>query len=145
MSWGKPTCKLVQLIVHALQLESYNKIMMGVREIATKTCRTIHTDEVIYLTADKLPAEFVMVINNSSDNDDGNVNGYENENSGDKIGIEDQDDIKIKDGEEKIKIKIEEQDEEQDAMEDEYEEENNLAIYVDDEDEGNQAYPSSTS
>ena len=45
---------------------------------------------------DKLPVEFVMVIDNSSDNEDGNMNGYENENSGDEIEIEDQDNIKIK-------------------------------------------------
>ena len=77
-----------------------------------------------------------MVIDNSSDDEDGNVNGYKIKNSGDKIEIEDQDNIKIKDKEE-IKIKIEEQDKEQDAMEDEYEEENSLAIYEDDEDEGN--------
>jgi len=59
---------------------------------------------------------------------DGNMNGYEIENGGDEIEIED---------EEEIKVKIEEQDEEQDAMEDEYEEENNSAIYENDEDEGN--------
>ena len=84
---------------------------------------------------DKLPVEFVMVIDNSSDNEDGNMNGYENENSGDEIEIEDQDNIKIK---------IVEQDEEQDVMEDEYEEENNPVIYEDDEDKGYQACPSST-
>ena len=109
---------------------------MGVRAITAKTCRTICTNEIIDLTADKLPAEFAMVIDNSSYDEDGNMNGYENENSGDKTKIEDQDNIKIKDKEE-IMIKIEKQDEEQDAMEDEYEEENNSAIYEDKEDEGN--------
>ena len=76
MSWGEPTCKLVQLIVYTLQPESHNKIVAGMRTIAVKTCRTIWTDEIIDLTGDELPVEFVMVVDNSSDDKDGNVNGY---------------------------------------------------------------------
>lgn len=92
-----------------------------------KTCTTICTNKVIDLTADKPPAEFAMVVDNSSDDEDRNMNGYENENSGDEIEIKDQNNIKIK---------IEEQDEEWDVMEDEYEEENDLALY-ENEDKGN--------
>ena len=56
-----------------------------------------------------------MVIDNSSDDEDGNMNRHEIKNSGDEIEIEDQDDIKMEDKEE-IKVKIEEQDEEQNVM-----------------------------
>ena len=122
MSWGEPTRKLVQLIVHALQPESYDKIVAGTRAIAAKTCRTMCTDEVIDLTGDE-PVEFAMVVDNYSNDEDGNINGYEIKNSRDEIEIKDQDNINIKI-------------EEQDAMEDEYEEENNSVIYEDDVDKG---------
>ena len=122
MSWGEPTRKLVQLIVHALQPESYDKIVAGTRAIAAKTHRTMCTDEVIDLTGDE-PVEFAMVVDNYSNDEDGNINGYEIKNSRDEIEIKDQDNINIKI-------------EEQDAMEDEYEEENNSVIYEDDVDKG---------
>ena len=106
---------LVRLIVHALGPESYDKIIAGARAIAAKTCRAICTNEVIDLTGDEPPVESAMVIDNSSDDEDGNMNRHEIKNSGDEIEIEDQDDIKMEDKEE-IKVKIEEQDEEQNVM-----------------------------
>ena len=68
-SWGEQTRGFVKLIVHKLRPESYNKVIVGAREIVKRTCSSVHTEEVIDLTTDKPPDEFVMVIDLPSDED----------------------------------------------------------------------------
>ena len=96
---GEITCELLLLISLKLWVESYDKVVAGAMAIATKTCKTIHTDEVIDFTADEPPVEFAMIINIPLD--------YEDE-------IEDQED-----GDEEQDV---DKEQEQDAIEDEYEE-----------------------
>ena len=82
-------------------------------DIAKKTHKTIHTDEVIDLTTDEPPEEFVMLVDIPSDD--------ENETM-------DLEDVKIKDENEEIEILYKYEDggadvdeeQEQDTMEDEY-------------------------
>ena len=112
ISIGKITRKLL-LITLKLQVESYDKIVAGAMDIAKKTRKTIHTDEVIDLTTDGPPEEFVMIVDIPSDD--------ENETM-------DLEDVKIKDENEEIEISYEykdggvdvDQEQEQDTMEDEY-------------------------
>ena len=68
-SWGEQTCRLVKLIVHKLWPESYDKVIVGVREIVKRTHSSVHTEEVIDLTTDEPPDEFAMIIDLPSDED----------------------------------------------------------------------------
>lgn len=122
-SCGKATRDLVKLIVSTLRPESYDKIVAGAKEIAAKTRRAVRATEVIDLTADELPEEFAMIVDNPSDDEDGN----ENENG----GLDGEEDMEIE-GEEDIEFENEDEGVEQGA---EYEEENNSAVDEDDEDE----------
>lgn len=136
-SCGELTQRLLKLIIHTLRPESYDKIVAGAKAIAVKTRRAVHTDDIIDLTADEPPAEFAMVVDNPSNDEDGNGN----ENG--ELKIKGHDSIKIE-GEEDIEFKNEEG-EEQSAMEDEDEEENNSVVYEDNEDEDDYGRPSFTS
>ena len=109
---GKITHKLL-LITLKLQAESYDKIVAGAMDIAKKTHKTIHTDEVIDLTIDRPPEEFMMIVDIPSDDDNETM---------------DLEDVKIKDENKEIEILYEyedggtdvDQEQEQDTMEDEY-------------------------
>ena len=97
-----------------------------------KTCRATHADNVIDLTVDELPAEFVMLVDNPSDNEDRDDNdkGRVRFEGNDSIEVEGDDNIKIK-GEEDVEFENEEynnqDDHEQGAMEGECKELNNSA------------------
>ena len=112
ISMGEITHKLL-LIILKLQVESYDKIVAGAMDIAKKTHKTIHTDEVIDLTTDGPPEEFTMIVDIPSDDDNETM---------------DLEDVKIKDENEEIEILYKykdggtdvDQDQEQDTMEDEY-------------------------
>ena len=109
---GEITCKLL-LITLKLRVESYDKIVVGAMDIAKKTCKTIHTDEVIDLTTDRPPEEFAMIVDIPSDDENKTM---------------DLEDVKIKDENEEIEISYEykdggtnvDEEQEQDTMEDEY-------------------------
>ena len=137
VSCGELTRTLLKLITVVLRPESYDKIVAGAKAIAAKTRRATHADNVIDLTADEPPAEFAMVVDNPSNDEDGNGN----ENG--KLKIKGHNSIKIE-GEEDIEFENKEG-EEQSVMEDEDEEENNLVVYEDDEDEDDYGRPSFTS
>ena len=100
--------------------ESYDKIVAGAKAIAAKTGKATHSDNVIGLTADELPAEF-------EDRDDKGKVRFE---GNDSIKVEGDDNIKIE-GEEDAEFENEEynnlDDQEQGAMEEEYEELDNSA------------------
>ena len=68
-SWGEQTRGLVKLIVHKLWPESYDKVIVGAREIVKRTCSSVRTEEVIDLTTDEPPDEFAMIIDLPSDED----------------------------------------------------------------------------
>ena len=112
ISMGEITCKLL-LITLKLRAESYDKIVVGAMDIAKKTRKTIHTDEVIDLTTNGPPEKFTMIVDIPSDD--------ENETM-------DLEDVKIKDENEEIEISYEyenggtdmDEEQEQDTMEDEY-------------------------
>ena len=142
MSCGKLTCTLLKLITFVLQPESYDKIVTGAKEIAVKTCRATHADNVIDLTVDEPPAEFTMLVDNPSDDEDRDDNdkGRVRFEGNDSIKVEGDDNIKIK-GKEDVEFENEEYDDqddlEQGTMEEEYKELNNSAAedLEDDEDE----------
>ena len=131
-SLGENTCSLVKLITHKLRPKSYNKIVEGTRAFAKKTCG------VIDLTADEPPTEFAMIVDlptdNEGNNKGGNVsddgNSSDDGNAGDD-GNEGSDGEEDEDGNDRGGS--ENEDEDEDMMEGEYEEED-AAIYVDDED-----------
>ena len=52
---------------------------MGVREIVKRTCSSVHTEEVIDLTTDEPPDEFMMVIDLPSDEKDSETDVVKNE------------------------------------------------------------------
>ena len=132
VSCGELTHTLLKLITFVLWPESYDKIVAGAKAIAAKTCRATHADNVIDLTVDEPPVEFVMLVDNPSDNEDRDDNdkGRVRFEGNDSIKVEGDDNIKIK-GEEDVEFENEEyddqDDQEQGAMEEEYEELNNSA------------------
>ena len=134
VSCGELTHTLLKLITVVLQPESYDKIVVGAKAIAVKTRRATQADNVIDLTADEPPAEFAMLVDNPSDDEDGDNKGNNS------IKVEGDDNIKIE-GEEDAEFENEEynnqDDQEQGAMEEEYEELDNSAAedLEDDEDE----------
>ena len=138
-SSGENTCSLVKLITHKLRPESYDKIVEGARAFAKKTRGVIQSDEVIDLTADEPPTEFAMIVDlptdDEGDDEGGNVsddgNSSDDGNAGDD-GNEGSDGEEDEDGNDRGGS--ENEDEDEDMMEGEYEEED-AAIYVDDEDE----------
>ena len=69
LSWGEQTHGLVKLIVHKLWPESYDKVIVGAREIVKRTHSSICTEEVIDLTTDEPPDKFAMVTDLPSDED----------------------------------------------------------------------------
>ena len=113
-----------------LQPESYNKIVTGAKAIAVKTRRATHTDNVIDLMVDELPAEFAMLVDNPSDDEDGDNKGKVRFEGNNSIKVKGDNNIKIK-GEEDAEFKNEEynnqDDQEQGAMEEEYKELDNSA------------------
>ena len=140
MSCGELTRTLLKLITVVLRPESYDKIVAGAKAIAAKTRRATHADNVIDLTADEPPAEFAMLVDNPSDDEDGDDKGKVRFEGNDSIKVEGDDNIKIE-GEEDAEFENEEynnqDDQEQGAMEEEYEELDNSAAedMEDDEDE----------
>ena len=132
VSCGELTRTLLKLITFVLRPESYDKIVVGAKAIAAKTRRTTHADNVIDLTVDKPPAEFAMLVDNPSDDEDGDDNdkGRVRFEGDDSIEVEGHDNIKIK-GEEDVEFENEEyddqDDQEQGVMEEEYKELNNSA------------------
>ena len=79
LSWGEQTHGLVKRIVHKLQQESFDKVVEGAKEIAKKTCSSIHTEEVIDLTSDEPPEEFAMLADLPSDKEDSEIVVIKNE------------------------------------------------------------------
>ena len=138
-SSGENTRSLVKLITHKLRPESYDKIVEGARVFAKKMRGVIQSDEVIDLTADEPPAEFAMIVDlptdDEGDDEGGNMsddgNSSDDGNAGDN-GNEGSDGEEDEDGNDRGGSENEDKDE--DMMEGEYEEED-AAIYVDDEDE----------
>ena len=78
-SWGEQTHGLIKLIVHKLWQESFDKVVVSAKEIAKKTCSSIHTKEVIDLTSDEPPEEFAMLIDLPSDEEDSKIVVVKNE------------------------------------------------------------------
>lgn len=130
VSCSELTCTLLKLITVMLQPESYNKIVTGAKAIAVKTRRATHTDNVIDLMVDELPAEFAMLVDNPSDDEDGDNKGKVRFEGNNSIKVKGDNNIKIK-GEEDAEFKNEEynnqDDQEQGAMEEEYKELDNSA------------------
>ena len=101
----------------------------------------IQSDEIIDLTADEPLTEFAMIVDlptdNEGDDKGGNVsddgNSSDDGNAGDD-GNEGSDGEEDEDGNDRGGSENEDEDEDEDMMEGEYEEED-AAIYVDDEDE----------
>ena len=140
-SSGENTHSLVKLITHKLWPESYDQIVEGTRAFAKKTCGVIQSDEVIDLTADKPLTEFVMIVDlptdDEGDDKGGNVSDNRNlsndGNAGDD-GNEVSDGEEDEDGNDRGGSENKDKDKDKDMMEGEYEEED-VAIYVDNEDE----------
>ena len=68
--WGNQTRGLIKLINKKLRLESYDKIVAGAQDITKKNCGPIRAEEIIDLTADEPPDEFVMLVDIPSNDDD---------------------------------------------------------------------------
>ena len=140
VSCGELTHTLLKLITVVLRPESYDKIVVGAKAITAKTRRATHTDNVIDLTADEPPAEFAMLVDNLSDDEDRDDKGKVRFEGNDSIKVEGDNNIKIK-GKEDAEFENEEynnqDDQEQGVMEEEYEELDNSAAedLEDDEDE----------
>ena len=130
-SSGENTRSLVKLITHKLRPESYDKIVEGARVFAKKTRGVIQSDEVIDLTADEPPTEFAMIVDLPTDDEGDDGNSSDDGNAGDN-GNEGSDGEEDEDGNDRGGS--ENKDEDEDMMEGEYEEED-VAIYVDNEDE----------
>ena len=130
-SLGENTRSLVKLITHKLRPESYDKIVEGARAFAKKTRGVIQSDEVIDLTADEPPTEFAMIVDLPTDDEGDDGNSSDDGNAGDD-GNEGSDGEEDEDGNDRGGSENEDKD--KDMMEGEYEEED-AAIYVDDEDE----------
>ena len=79
LSWGEQTHGLIKLIVHKLWQESFNKVVVGAKEITKKTHSSIHTEEVIDLTSDEPPEEFAMLVDLPSDEEDSKIVVIKNE------------------------------------------------------------------
>ena len=130
VSCGKLTHTLLKLITVVLRPESYEKIVMGAKAIGAKTRRATQADNVIDLTADELPAEFAMLVDNPSDDEDRDDKGKVRFEGNDSIKVEGDNNIEIK-GKEDAEFENEEynnqDDQKQGAMEEEYEELDNSA------------------
>ena len=132
VSCSELTHTLLKLITFMIWPESYNKIVAGAKAITAKTHRATHADNIIDLIVDKPPVEFVMLVDNPSDDGDGDDNdkGRVRFEGNDSIKVEGDNNIEIK-GKEDVEFKNEEydnqDDQEQGAMEEEYEELNNSA------------------
>ena len=79
LSWGEQTHGLVKLIVHKLWPESYDKVIVGAREIVKRTCSSVRTKEVIDLTTDEPLDKFAMVVDLPSDEEDSETDVVKNE------------------------------------------------------------------
>ena len=69
-AWGNQTWGFVKLINKQLRLESYDKIVMQVWDIAKKSHSVVCTEEVIDLMGNEPPDEFAMLIDIPSDDDE---------------------------------------------------------------------------
>ena len=66
-TWGDQTWGFIKLINKQLRLERYDKIVVGVWDIAKKSCSVVCTEEVIDLMGNEPPDEYTMLIDIPSD------------------------------------------------------------------------------